>query len=186
MDFKKFKKNIDTLKKKKYKKERNIKNLLTFFKLPEKKTKKENYKQLYNFLKQKSKNSRELKYFMKLIKSETPHYYKLMVNIMHDLVVPESIYKNYIKNNVYNSLIEKKKNNTLTDEEKVILDDQLHIKFCKCIKKLYLQNLYNKMFFQKEPVYNQYAVCTNSIYKNRDFDVPPRAALECRKHNWYK
>lgn len=186
MDFKRFKKNIDTLQKKKYKKERNIKNLLKFFNLDEKKTKKENYKQLYSFFKKHSKTSRELKYFMKLIKHETPHYYKLMVNIMHDLVIPESIFKKYIRNDIYASLIEKKKKNLLTDEEKVILDDQLHIKFCKCIKKLYLQNLYNKMFFQKEPVYNQYAVCTNSIYKNRDFDVPPRAALECRKHNWYK
>ena len=42
------------------------------------------------------------------------------------------------------------------------------------------------MFFQKEPVYNQYAVCTNSIYKNRNFDVPSRAALQCRKYGWYK
>ena len=123
---------------------------------------------------------------MKLIKRKSPYYYKLMVNIMHDLVIPESIYNNYIKNKVYDNLIEKKKNNLLTVDEKVILDDQLHVKFCRCIKKLYLKNLYHKMFLQKEPVYNQYAVCTNSIYKNRDFDVPPRAALECRKHDWYK
>ena len=186
MDFKIFKKKINTLQKKKYKKEKKIKKLLKFFNLTEKKTKKENYKQLYSFLKEQSKTNRELKYFMNSIKRETPHYYKLMVNIMHDLVIPETIFKKYIRDDIYTSLIGKKKKNSLTDDEKAILNDQLHIKFCKCIKKLYLQNLYHKMFFQKEPVYNQYAVCTNSIYKNRNFDVPSRAAIECRKYNWYK
>ena len=38
MDFKIFKKKINTLKKKKYKKEKNIKNLIKFFNLTKKKT----------------------------------------------------------------------------------------------------------------------------------------------------
>ena len=52
---------------------------------------------------------------------------------------------------------------------------------------LYLQNIINQGFFDKEPKYNPYAICTSSLYKKRDFDVPPSAARKCAKnYRWYK
>ena len=87
----------------------------------------------------------------------------------------------------YKELVKKRKEGAISHKEHIILEKALHVKFCHCIKKLYLQNIINQEFFDKEPKYNPYAICTSSLYKKRYFDVPPSAARKCRKsYSWYK
>lgn len=188
MNYQKFTTIVDTLLKKKYRRNYSIKKILEFFNIPEKQTKKANQEQLFTFLYKQKKHSPELKYLMKFIKKKTPYYIQLLVNVLHELIYPPilQLEKKLMKDEIYKNLIEKKKQNNLTDDESKILDVQLHLKFCKCIKKLYLRNLYYRMFFNKESSYNPYAVCTSSLYKNRDFDVPPGAAMKCKQYKWYR
>lgn len=71
--------------------------------------------------------------------------------------------------NNYRKLLSKKR---LSKSQKKSLDKALHIKYCKCVKDL--------KYGQKNPA--AYGICANSVYKNRGYDMPPRAARDCEKY----
>ena len=71
--------------------------------------------------------------------------------------------------NNYRKLLSKKR---LSKNQKKTLDKALHIKYCKCIKDL--------KYGQKNPA--AYGICANSVYKNRGYEMPPRAARNCDKY----
>ena len=85
--------------------------------------------------------------------------------------------KNFNKINIYeknyNKLLDMKKNKkTLSKFQQRNLDKALHIKYCTCVKSL--------KYSQKNPA--AYGICANSVYKNRGFEMPPRAARNCNKY----
>ena len=69
----------------------------------------------------------------------------------------------------YKKLLSKKR---LSKKEKKKLDKALHMKYCKCVKSI--------KYGQKNP--GAYAICANSVYKNRGLDMPFRAARDCSKY----
>ena len=71
--------------------------------------------------------------------------------------------------NNYRKLLSKKR---LSKNQKKSLDKALHIKYCKCVKDL--------KYGQKNPA--AYGICANSVYKNRGYEMPPRAARNCDKY----
>ena len=71
--------------------------------------------------------------------------------------------------NNYRKLLSKKR---LSKNQKKTLDKALHIKYCKCIKDL--------KYKQNNPA--AYGICANSVYKNRGYEMPPRAARNCEKY----
>ena len=84
--------------------------------------------------------------------------------------------KSHIKMNIsektYNKLLDMKKNKkTLSKSQQKNLDKALNIKYCSCVKSL--------KYSQKNPA--AYGICTNSVYKNRGFDMPPSATKNCNK-----
>ena len=77
-----------------------------------------------------------------------------------------------ISEKTYNKLLDMKKNKkTLSKFQQRNLDKALHIKYCTCVKSL--------KYSQKNPA--AYGICTNSVYKNRGFDMPPSATKNCNK-----
>ena len=71
--------------------------------------------------------------------------------------------------NNYRKLLSKKR---LSKNQKSSLNKALHIKYCKCVKDL--------KYGQKNPA--AYGICANSVYKNRGYEMPPRAARDCEKY----
>lgn len=67
------------------------------------------------------------------------------------------------------------------------LHDYLNYKYCSCVKKLYLKNVFNKYINNKESKSNPYALCMSSIYKNRGIKPPYKISYSCKKnYEWYK
>ena len=78
-----------------------------------------------------------------------------------------------ISEKTYNKLLDMKKNKkTLSKFQQSNLDKALHIKYCTCVKSL--------KYSQKNK--GAYGICANSVYKNRGFEMPPRAARNCNKY----
>lgn len=75
---------------------------------------------------------------------------------------------NMSENNYRKLLIRKR----LSKNQKKNLDKALHIKYCKCVKDL--------KYSKKNPA--AYGICANSVYKNRGYEMPPRAARNCEKY----
>ena len=73
-----------------------------------------------------------------------------------------------ISEDTYKKLLSKKR---LSKKEKKILDKELYLKYCNCIKGL--------KYGQKNPA--AYGICANSVYKNRGLELPYRAARNCKK-----
>jgi hypothetical protein len=111
---------------------------------------------------------------------------KHLIVILYNMFEQPSIFKYPISKKTYKKYIKKKQNNTIRSKQLKLLDDMLYIKFCRCIKKIYTNNLKKHIFNDLQSDSNPYAICTSSIYKNRGFDPPPSAALNCRKtFGWY-
>ena len=70
---------------------------------------------------------------------------------------------------IYKKLL---KNKRLSKTQKKSLDKALHMKYCNCVKSI--------KYGQKNP--GAYAICANSVYKNRGLDMPFRAARDCSKY----
>ena len=82
-------------------------------------------------------------------------------------------FKMNISEKTYNKLLDMKKNKKkLSKSQQRNLDKALHIKYCKCVKTL--------KYGQKNTA--AYGICTNSVYKNRGFEMPPRATKNCNKY----
>ena len=74
-----------------------------------------------------------------------------------------------ISEDKYKKLLSKKR---VSKTQKKSLDKALHMKYCKCVKSI--------KYGQKNP--GAYAICANSVYKNRGLDMPFRAARDCSKY----
>ena len=114
-----------------------------------------------------------------------------LVRVLYQLFKPESFPDKApinITNKRYYSLIKKYKSNTITKAEKKILHNALNIKYCHCIKSLYLLENFNIFINEdKSSDYNRYAICMSSIYKNRNIKPPFKVSYSCReKYKWYK
>lgn len=148
---------------------------------------------IYEKLRKNSLNKPSLQYFLsKFYNGETKkiNFCQLLIDSLYELFYPSDMEKDspiLITENKYKELIEKKKNDDLTEQDSSTLDEAMHIKLCHCIKKIYIKNIIDTEFFEKIRTLNPYAICTSSIYKKRGFNVPPCAARNCGKsYNWYR
>lgn len=77
---------------------------------------------------------------------------------------------------------------TISEEIKEKLQEALNVKYCYCVKRLLLNNRFEK-YVNKKPVSQTlpYAICASSIYKKRNLDVPAQVSKSCRnKYKWYR
>ena len=74
----------------------------------------------------------------------------------------------------YKTLIQKKKQHTLTKSQSKTLDRELFINYCKCLKRLTYDSSVKQGL--------AYPVCISSIYKNRGFVVPRGITKRCKRY----
>ena len=74
----------------------------------------------------------------------------------------------------YKTLIQKKKQHTLTKSQSKKLDRELFINYCKCLKRLTYDSSVKQGL--------AYPVCISSIYKNRGFVVPRGITKRCKRY----
>jgi len=185
----KLSKNIDISVKKSRNKNYNIKEVAKILGLSPTGTHRSICNRIYNHL-LNFKENEAVEYFLSKFDKNSNDFCTALTDSLYELFKRPSLggIKSPIKlsEKKYKNLIIKRKKSKISKSDKIKLDKALHIKFCHCIKKLYIKNTIQQAFFNTEPKYNPYAICTSSIYKNRDFDVPPSAARKCRKkYKWY-
>lgn len=114
----------------------------------------------------------------------------ILVDVLYNLLQPKKFPLKApitISQDKYRELIEKYQKRKLTRTERSLLNESLNIKYCFCIKKLYLKFLFNEHFLGKKHKYNEYGVCMNSIYKLRKIKAPKKISRKCvKKYHWYK
>lgn len=173
----------------------DIKYLSTIFKI---KTRNKKISQLKKEIVDKSIiNNKELNKILSVIqrhqKIKEEEYHNLVINTLLSVLYPNNFPHNSpipITQELYTDLIKKKVSNQyLSSDEKELLDTSLYIKFCHCIRKLFFKNKFLKDFlsYQDKDLLDPYANCSNSVYKQRGFQLPPKASFKCRDNfEWCK
>jgi len=142
---------------------------------------------IISFLKKKAKTNKVIDNLLKSSHSQKA-VCSYLVEILYSLFNPKNLPKKapiLISEKVYKELIQKEKDNTISPSETIILDEALNIKYCFCIKKLYLKNIFIENILEEETKYNPYAICMSSIYKKRGIKPPKKVSYSCsKKYKW--
>jgi hypothetical protein len=145
---------------------------------------------IISFLESKRSTNEIIDEILKQTRENKEDLCDVLVSSLYELFSPSSLPEKSpitITKEEYIDLLEKKKENDITFEENEILDEALNVKYCHCVKKLYLKNLFKKYILDEEIKYSPYAICMSSIYKNRDITPPFKVSHSCReKYQWYK
>ena len=132
------------------------------------------------------KKNKQVKYLLENIDDKDTC--DILINILYDMFNQDTLddISIDITQKEYKNLIKKYQEKKITKKEKATLFKALNIKYCKCIKKLYLKDNYELLINGDKSNYNRYAVCINSIYKNRQIKPPKKISFSCKsKYNWY-
>lgn len=168
----------------------NISAVSKMLGLPHKESYKQQCDQIMDFLESKKTSNKAIKILLDKIGDNRDSMCNILVNSLYELFNPESLPKKApikITKDEYIDLLEKKEQNKISYEENELLDEALNCKYCFCVKKLYLKNQFKQFIKDEEPKYNAYAVCMNSVYRNRDINPPFKVSHSCReKYEWYK
>jgi len=143
---------------------------------------------IVSYLRDKSTDNQIIRELLDVV-GDVENICDVLVNTLYELFRPKILPNKApirISEKIYRSLIDKKKAESITDEENETLAEALNCKYCYCVKRIYLENKFKKFINDKEPLYNPYAVCINSIYKRRGFATPKKVSNSCRdKYDWY-
>ena len=112
---------------------------------------------------------------------------KIIINILY----PGNFYKKApipITEQLYQKLIKMKKMGLIqTRQEEFLLEQSLHNKICHCVKETLIRNKFLREVLNKPTSYNAFAICTNSVYKQRGLPVPPSEIRNCPVFfDWYQ
>lgn len=144
---------------------------------------------IISYLKEKSKTNKVIKELLEA-SSNSSNVCDLLVGTLYQLFMPDHLLNRApikMSEKKYKELIKKNTEKNISKNEKTELDEALNSKFCHCVKKIYLKNKFAKIFTEKEPQYNPYAICTASIYNKRNIDTPEKVSYTCRdKYDWYR
>lgn len=179
----KFKEKIKKVVKKNDSKINNIKAVSIMLKLNSNLSYQEQCVNIINLLKRKSEEgNKKIKYLLENLSGD--NLCNILVNVLYDMFNSDSLesLKLDISNKQYKTLIQNYNNNSITSDDKKKLDKALNIKFCKCIKHFYLNETFDNIINDTEIDKNKkYAICTNSIYKKRNIEVPSKVSYSCRE-----
>ena len=112
---------------------------------------------------------------------------KIIKNILYPNKFPEKS-PMMISKDLNNRLLSLKKMKLLSNTtEQELLRETLHSKLCHCIKGMLIKNKFRKDVLNKDSQYNPYAICTQSVYKNRGLRVPKKTVRKCPlDFDWYR
>ena len=156
------------------------------------KTKNKKESTLCKEIKEKSFQNKEFKEIVSIIMEkdlEDTHQDYVTINLLLFSLYPNNFPNDSpipISEKLYQELIKKKiSNGILSSEEENILNISMYTKLCHCTKKLFLRSKFIKNFLNKQESVNNYAICTSSIYNNRNMKAPPSAVRNCSTNfNW--
>jgi hypothetical protein len=159
--------------------------------LPRSKTAKEGCKQIMEWIKKQRPNNKYLQVFMDKIEKIGDHksLCKIIIDALYKLFEPNLSYTSVLTDEEYqNQLKLKKHHRKMSPLERKSLKEELNIKYCACIKKLYLRQLFKKNIVGKDisDEANPWALCGTSVFLNRGFKIPKKISMSCRrKYKWY-
>lgn len=170
----------------------NLKMVEEILELPRSKNNKEGCKQIMNWIKKQRPTNKYLQEFM--LKVEELGDYrsmcKIIVDSLYKLFEPNLPYTSILTDEEYKSHLKLKKNHRkMSPIERRNIQEELNIKYCACIKKLYLKQLFKKNIMNKDisKEANPWALCSTSIYLKRGFKIPKKVSSTCRrKYKWYE
>jgi hypothetical protein len=115
----------------------------------------------------------------------------VITKIIKNILYPNNFPKESpipISEQLYEKLLLMKEKKILNDKtQKFLLDQSLHAKICHCVKNLLITDKFKKEVLNQSTEYNPYAICTSSVYKDRNIKVPHREILNCPvDYTWYK
>ena len=115
----------------------------------------------------------------------------IITKIIKNILYPNRFPKKspmLITNQLDRKLISLKKKGVLSNTtEQELLRESLHSKLCHCIKSMLIHNKFKKEVLNRQTKYNPYAICTQSVYKNRGFRVPKKSVRKCpNDYDWYR
>ena len=186
-DLQKFKRRYNLKVRKNHNKDYKIEVVADMFKIKKNLSINQKCLEIIKYLKDNSEKNQKIKFLLDNFRGDD--ICTVLSNILYDMFSSDNLKDININltDKRYRNLIKKYEKNNLNDIEMNLLMEALNIKYCKCVKKLYLKNLFEKDIMSKEETYNPYAVCINSIYKNRKIVPPKKISYSCReKYDWYK
>jgi len=189
--FENFQKTINiVVEKRKKSKLYNISAVSKMLGLPNKESYAKQCNKIMVFLESQKSDNKAIKNLLDSVGDNRDSMCNILVNSLYELFTPESLPQKapiQISKDTYIEFLEKKKSNNISDEENKLLEEALNCKYCFCVKKLYLKNQFKQFIKSEDPKYNPYAICMNSIYKNRAIKPPFKVSHSCReKYEWYK
>ena len=136
---------------------------------------------------------KEILQLKKKLKMNDKDTCELLVKILYSLFNPRDLPNKApikISEKRYRALIKKsgdEEESKLSKKEMDELDNALQTKYCYCVKKLYLRNLFNKYIKSEDTKYNPYGTCMYSIYKKRNIEPPSKVSKTCKdKFTWFR
>lgn len=159
--------------------------------LPRSKSQKEGCSQIMKWIKKQRPTNKYLQAFMNKVEEvgDYKSMCKIIIDALYKLVEPNLPYTSVLTDEEYQNQLKLKKNHRkMSPMERGTLKEELNIKYCACIKKLYLKQLFKKNILGKDisEEANPWALCSTSIYKKRGFTIPKKVSSSCRrKYKWY-
>ena len=87
----------------------------------------------------------------------------------------------------YLRLIQEQQQNKISKKNKKNLKEAMSVKYCHCLKKIYLKNQFDKYINNStKSNISAYPLCMTSVYKSRNIKPPFKVSHLCReKYKWY-
>ena len=115
----------------------------------------------------------------------------ILVNSLYTIFYPDYLNRKApikISEKKYLDLIKQYKDKTITKKNSKILSEAMNVKYCHCLKKIYLKNQFTKYIINSDKSsISGYPLCMSSIYNKRNIKPPFKVSHSCReKYKWYK
>jgi len=145
--------------------------------------------QIISYLHNKKDTNKYINYLLTNLNSDDD-LCDVLISALYELIEPSNLPKSApikITQKLYKELVEKQKQNTISSQEKEVLDEALQTKYCYCQKQLYGKYAFKKNILDDTPKYTPYATCLSSIYKKRGFSIPKGITKSCSTKfpSWY-
>ena len=140
-------------------------------------------------LNKKKRRNKFLRDLLNITKDKEDICY-ILIQSLYSLFYPKKFPKKApisISEKEYLKLIQQQQKNNISIKNKKILREAMNIKYCHCLKKIYLKNQFAK-YVNNSPKsnINEYPICMTSVYKSRNIQPPFKVSHLCReKYKWY-
>jgi hypothetical protein len=140
-------------------------------------------------LNKKKRRNKFITDLLKITKDKEDVCY-ILIQSLYSLFYPTKFPKKSpikISEKEYLRLIQQQQQNKISKKNKNILKEAMNVKYCHCLKKIYLKNQFEKYINNsKKSNISAYPLCMTSVYKSRNIKPPFKVSHSCReRYEWY-